>query len=632
MFSTSSARPKKARLAKTARRRGGRRLTAEPLEERLALSGGAASLTALLFPFWVHQTGMPVPFVAPAPPAVSPQAGDGIELTSPTPRQIVQRDAHNVARLDIAGSVDAPWTRVEARAVVMPGFAGNAAGWEAIDVTPEAGAFSGELVVGSGWYQLEVRALDGQDVVGEADVPRVGVGEVFVTAGQSNAANSGWPRLTPSDERVAAYGPDGWQFAADPQPFASASGGTPWSVLGGLLAEELGVPVGLVSLGWGSTAVADWQPGGELYQRLADTLDYLGPEGLRAVLWHQGEADAYWSTSTADYAERLGRIISQSRADAGWEVPWGVALASFTADSAPESRAAVVAAQQQVIDQDPLVFQGAATDDLLGFDWRYDNLHFNEVGLREHAARWFTPICQQIAAADAWTPTGIELGTVDDRTLGSLDLSAGDLWYRATAARTGLLTLLLEPGETQDGVSLALYGADGSPLVESGPQSGSWRIDRPVEGGAAFYVQLSGVSSDASLRLLNLVAPSEDGTAVTVYGTDRDDEFAAAPHRGMTVVVNGVEYQWDTVTSVQAFGGAGFDTARLYGSPGDERFTASDQTAALEGGGFRIDVDQFEAVHGYANSGNDTAEMTGSPGDDRLIAEGNVEVFTRGRR
>jgi len=377
--------------AHAARRRGGRRLAVELLEERLPLSGGAASIASLLFPLAVSGVVAPAPPSDPAPSAVSPQTGAGLVLTSPTAWEIVQRDAHNLARLEIAGSLDAPWTRVEARAVAMPGFAGNATGWEVIDVTPQSGAFGGELLVSGGWYSLEVRAFDGQGMVAEVEVDRVGVGEVFVTAGQSNAANGGLPRQTPGDERVAAHGPDGWQFAADPQPIASGSGGTPWSVLGGLLAEQLQVPVGFISVGWGSTSVADWQPGGGHYERLADALDVLRPQGLRAVLWHQGETDAFLQTSTADYAARLGDLIAASRAEAGWDVPWGVALASFAGNATPQAQAAVVAAQQQVIAAGPLVFQGAATNDLVGAAWRYDNLHFNEAGLREHAARWLTP-------------------------------------------------------------------------------------------------------------------------------------------------------------------------------------------------------------------------------------------------
>jgi len=50
---------------------------------------------------------------------------------------------------------------------------------------------------------------------------------------------------------------------------------------------------------------------------------------VKGVLWHQGEYDNAAGTSAEDYASRLSAIISQSRTDAGWDVPWGVALAGW---------------------------------------------------------------------------------------------------------------------------------------------------------------------------------------------------------------------------------------------------------------------------------------------------------------
>ncbi len=226
-------------------------------------------------------------------------------------------------------------------------------------------------------------------------VDRFGVGDVYITAGQSNSANHGSSRLTPADDRVSAYDivSGTWQFAADPQPVATGSGGTPWPALGDLLAVAGDIPIGFVSVGWGGTSVQQWLPGGTLYPRLQDALDALGPEGLRAVLWHQGESDAAAGTSAALYAQRLEAIIAQSRIDAGWDVPWGVALASYRPGVGGDPD--VIGGQLAVINGDPLVFQGASTDDMI-VPYRdgatYGGIHFNEAGLREHAARWQTAL------------------------------------------------------------------------------------------------------------------------------------------------------------------------------------------------------------------------------------------------
>ena len=117
-------------------------------------------------------------------------------------------------------------------------------------------------------------------------------------------------------------------------------------------------------------------------------LGEVGYEGARAILWHQGESDAAKDVSAVDYATQLQEVIDATRADAGWPVAWGVARAAFLPGLSAQSIEAIVAGQQQVIDQDALTFEGPTTEDLLGTQWRYDNVHFNLAGLAEHAKRW----------------------------------------------------------------------------------------------------------------------------------------------------------------------------------------------------------------------------------------------------
>jgi hypothetical protein len=324
------------------------------------------------------------------PGAAPPELG--LELDAPTPRAVFQRRSGNVGPVPVRGRLRHPAVaRLEARVVPLTGDGGPPPAFEPLDGEPFAETFEGTLVAPAGWHRLEVRALDaGGGVVGAGAVDPVGVGEVFVTAGQSNAANHGASPLAPVDERVSARGYDGWRRAADPQPIATGTGGSPWSALGDLLVERFDVPIGLISVAWGGTSVAQWQPGAAdaLYLRLAWALGVAGPGGVRAVLWHQGESDAAAGTSAADYAARLETLIRASRADAGWGVPWLVARVGFLPNLAPGTIAAVVEGQQRVIDGDPLTFEGPGTDDLLGAEWRYDQVHFTEAGLREHARRW----------------------------------------------------------------------------------------------------------------------------------------------------------------------------------------------------------------------------------------------------
>src|SRR5207245_2095803 len=83
----------------------------------------------------------------------------------------------------------------------------------------------------------------------------VGVGEIFIVAGQSNSANHGERRQHPNSALVVAFSNGRWQPADDPQPGASGSGGSFLPAFGDKMAERFKVPIGLVSVGVGATSV-----------------------------------------------------------------------------------------------------------------------------------------------------------------------------------------------------------------------------------------------------------------------------------------------------------------------------------------------------------------------------------------
>lgn len=316
-------------------------------------------------------------------------------IRRPQARTVQQRDAAGRAAVPVAGAFAEAVGPVEARAVDLR-HAGRATAWQPLDPAPDGGRFSGRLELPGGWWRLELRAAAAAppERLLTGRVAPIGVGEVFIAAGQSNSANHGSPPQRPQDERVSAWDSsraldDGWRRAADPQPVATGSGGSPWPAMGDALAEALDLPIGLVSVGWGGTTVAQWLPEGQLYPRLRQAMAGLGGAGgFRAVLWHQGESDAVGGTSTAAYAAALTRIISQSREDAGGAVPWLVAEVSFAPGLGQPPRDAVIAAQRQVIANLAGVFAGPGTDDLVGPEWRFDGIHFGAAGLTLHGRRW----------------------------------------------------------------------------------------------------------------------------------------------------------------------------------------------------------------------------------------------------
>jgi hypothetical protein len=119
----------------------------------------------------------------------------------------------------------------------------------------------------------------------------------------------------------------------------------------------------------------------------------LGPQGFRAVLWHQGESDANQGDPRCTlpgnlYRRYLEKLIRDSRRQIGWDAPWFVAQATYHVPG-DEASADIRAAQKSLWDSG-IALEGPDTDALKG-NLREQNgqgVHLSGKGLREHAARW----------------------------------------------------------------------------------------------------------------------------------------------------------------------------------------------------------------------------------------------------
>jgi hypothetical protein len=246
-------------------------------------------------------------------PAVDPL----IAIDSLQDRQIVQRDLTGHAVLSLSGTLwNAVGTEVQARAIAIDGN-GTDTGWVSIDSEPDEGAYAGTLEVAEGWYQVEVRLMDGAEVVLTDLIEHVGVGDIFITCGQSNSANFGTGTPSAADDRVSYMGllTGTWVHADDPPENPSAYPGTdgsPWPKLGDLLSANDDVPIGFVSIGDGGSSVEEWTPDqSDNYPNLQTAVQSFGTNGFRAVLWHQGERDAYTlNTAQTNYVTSLETIIA----------------------------------------------------------------------------------------------------------------------------------------------------------------------------------------------------------------------------------------------------------------------------------------------------------------------------------
>src|SRR5262249_10942470 len=152
-------------------------------------------------------------------------AGVGVVLDSPQDYQVAQRDAKNVGALRVRGKLGGAARKADVLEYRV-GTEGHPGEGRALPAGEKSGRVEGRGEVGAGgWYRRDVRAAAGGKAVAQATVERVGVGEVFVVAGQSNAANHGAEKQLTNTGRVAAFDGTGWQPANDPQPGASGADG-----------------------------------------------------------------------------------------------------------------------------------------------------------------------------------------------------------------------------------------------------------------------------------------------------------------------------------------------------------------------------------------------------------------------
>jgi hypothetical protein len=353
-------------------------------------------------------------------PLAAVNAAD-LNLKLPRDYQVVQRSSLGLGTLRIFGELSeqlpAADSVIEARLVGED--EGDAVPWLRVGGSVVGRTLSGMIQApAGGWWRLEVRVSQAGKVVASGVVEHVGIGEVFVVAGQSNSANHGEEKQRPQGGRVAARDGLGWRLADDPQPGASGSGGSFIPPFADAVVTKEGVPVGIIACGIGATSVREWLPKGATFanpptiesrvEKLADgqwrsngaaydnfvsRMKSLGPQGFRAVLWHQGESDANQKDPTRTlpgrlYREYLEKLIRQSRRDLGWDAPWFVAQVSYhvPGDEASDD----IRDAQASLWQDGIALAGPDSDALKGNlrERGGAGVHFSGQGLREHGARW----------------------------------------------------------------------------------------------------------------------------------------------------------------------------------------------------------------------------------------------------
>jgi hypothetical protein len=298
--------------------------------------GAAALVLASAAALWV-------PAAAAARPAV--------RITRPAAYQVVQRDADGAADIVVTGRYTGQPSSIQARWDGRP--------WTVIDAAPAGGRYAGILPAQpQGQGVLEVRFADRHDV--HVSHRAVGVGDVFIIAGQSNASGRAETMQKWSDPSLIAclFGNDlRWKVLKDPVDSVAGQrdqvsledlqvGGTIWPLLATRLLRATRVPIAFIPVPKGGSSVAVWQP--DAAQHDDPTTLYgnmlrryrAARSGVRAILYWGGEIDGgmmhrsgdeylgYWDTIVKAVAQDFGCPIVEAQIG---EVRWKQGTASLDA-------------------------------------------------------------------------------------------------------------------------------------------------------------------------------------------------------------------------------------------------------------------------------------------------------------
>ncbi len=335
-----------------------------------------------------------------------------INITFPASRAVFQRSNGNAAIVYFSGNYYQKLDRIEIRCQAING--GRNIDWTPFVINPNQGFFRGSIVLGGGWYHVDIRGLVNNQVVANSSVEPIGVGEVFVISGQSNAQgyrNYGQPGA--SDDRVNVIAnlssesfdtpkyPNFTRLNANTDIPPMGKGAWYWGILGDKLAKRLNVPILFINAAYEGLDIKEFSksidkniagqnpysgnfvPKGYPYGSISESLNYYtNLLGIRAILWHQGESDNYLSTSFSDYVQNLNTVINATNNSTGKDISWVVARVSKDAKRFYQP---VIDAQNYIISNNGNVFAGPNTD-LLGN--RVDGVHFSVGNFNEVAEQW----------------------------------------------------------------------------------------------------------------------------------------------------------------------------------------------------------------------------------------------------
>lgn len=476
------------------------------------------------------------------------QVNAQLVITNPVPNQVMQRDSSGTASISLTAYAHYPYSRIDASLIPIEGNT-NARQDQQFDTKQlTQGFLYTAFSASTGWYRLKLTGTTANGINDSAVVDRVGVGEVFLVAGNSNAM--GLPGLGAKDAslNVISYNalnktlnnenitvaPNGPMPAPRFEPLKNSSNVFPngetswyWGELGDLLFQRWKTPVLFFNTAWAAANAENYRdaasgkdaynlyvgkfwPNRQPYSNIVNTMRYLTAlTGVRAVLWSHGENDAQLGFNETQYFEGIRTLIQNSRRDSGYNIPWYIARNSAS-NQQRDPYLPVVNAQNRLIALRGFnAFQGPYLDTIQiprPVSAHFENVPGGIQGLTLAAAAWNrsladTTIVRTIPLQPAYT---LHTGVTPARAYPG---AAFDLPFTFTGNAPAGLQIVAE-----------LLDAHGQFIANAGTGHGN-----------PFKIQLPGDIADGPYRIrltgLNPILPGSVSQPVYVERSSRTIEY-----------------------------------------------------------------------------------------------------------
>ncbi len=183
-------------------------------------------------------------------------------------------------------------------------------------------------VPAGGLYTLRVRYCHDDDpewaINGDTRF-HLGVGDIWVIAGQSNAVGYGkTPAIGVREERVHLFPlnrvwrdgceplSDGACYDFTPVGEGFLTGVSPFGSFAEELVRELNYPIGLLQTAQGGSPLSAWEKGAGLFNNMMEVIQLAGGR-VRGIVWHQGCTDCDTAKDASTYLPRFKRFVQDVR-------------------------------------------------------------------------------------------------------------------------------------------------------------------------------------------------------------------------------------------------------------------------------------------------------------------------------